>query len=93
MSSTEEKHLRFRTDQQRENERRRIIGLLKRNAPNDRSVGCFLCGWITEDFEKNGMLTDWPFDLNGKSQFPVHGKIAHIRLEYRSLLFHEAVLE
>jgi hypothetical protein len=50
--------------------------LLKR-----RSAGCFLCKWITDDFRRHGKLTGWPTSDTTGDQFPVSGKIAHIKLE------------
>ena len=42
---------------------------------------CFLCKWIVEDSKLNGKLTDWPLEAMGRGQFPLEGKIRHIRLE------------
>jgi hypothetical protein len=49
-----------------------------------RKAGCFLCRFILEDEARNGMLTEYPFDLDGKGQFPVQGKADHIKLEKNS---------
>jgi hypothetical protein len=48
-------------------------------------VGCFLCGWIVQDFELNGMLTDYPKDTVGSGVFPYLGKRAHILIELKAL--------
>lgn len=42
---------------------------------------CFLCKWLLEDIESNGKFTGYPIDYNGKPEFPVEGKIAHLELE------------
>jgi len=39
------------------------------------------CKWILEDLVQNGKLTGWPFDFNGQSDFPVKGKVIHLKLE------------
>jgi hypothetical protein len=48
---------------------------------DEDGVGCFLCGWILHDLEKNPKLTGYPFDANGASIFPRSGKIDHLRIE------------
>lgn len=49
-----------------------------------RFDSCFLCKWIVEDFLKHGKLTGWPKNEMCGDQFPITGKLAHIRLEKRS---------
>ena len=49
-----------------------------------RAATCFLCKWIVEDARANGKLTDWPYDSNNKGQFPLEGKIVHVKLETAS---------
>ena len=49
-----------------------------------RVDGCFLCRFILEDQEKNGKLTGYPLDGDGKGIFPVDAKMIHIQLEKRS---------
>lgn len=50
-------------------------------APKD-GVGCFACAWILEDLHKNGRLTKHPQNaLDGSSQFPVEGKVDHLKVE------------
>lgn len=85
MSSTEEKPHRYRADQKRENDRKRIIDLLRKRMPNVDGLGCLLCRMIVEDYDEHGTLTDWPLDVNDKGLFPASGKRLHIELELRSL--------
>jgi hypothetical protein len=42
--------------------------------------GCPLCKWILEDFRLNGKLTDHPVMYDGKGNFPVKGKVLHVKL-------------
>lgn len=42
---------------------------------------CFMCRRIVDDFTANGKLTDAPFDLMGKGDFPRDSKEKHIKLE------------
>lgn len=42
--------------------------------------GCPLCKWILEDFKLNGKLTDYPMMYDGKGNFPVKGKVAHVKV-------------
>jgi hypothetical protein len=42
--------------------------------------GCFLCGFILEDFAKNGKLTGFPNDIFDKGTFPIEAKIRHIEI-------------
>jgi hypothetical protein len=42
--------------------------------------GCFLCGFILEDFAKSGKLTGYPNDIFDKGTFPVEAKIRHIEI-------------
>lgn len=46
---------------------------------------CFLCKWIYEDIQKNGELTDYPINFDGKGEFPVSGKLLHLELEKASM--------
>ena len=85
MSSSEEKKGKSPQDQKRESDRERIIMVLRSRIPEGSGPGCFLCRLIVEDYEKHGMLTDYPNDSNGKGTFPYQGKANHIRLELASL--------
>lgn len=49
-----------------------------------RVNGCFLCRFILEDEKKNGKLTGYPLDGEGKGIFPVEGKMIHVQLERMS---------
>ena len=42
--------------------------------------GCFLCGFILEDFAAKGKLTGHPNDIFEKGTFPVEAKIRHIEI-------------
>lgn len=45
-------------------------------------VGCFLCGWILQDLQKNGRLTDHPGkNIDGSVLFPQGSKVLHLMLE------------
>lgn len=81
MTSEEQKSPRDLVEEKRANDRTRIIDALRPRATDEQGVGCFLCAWIISDFERNGKLTDFPYDLNDKGIFPYLGKVAHIRLE------------
>lgn len=72
-------------DQKRERDRRQIIETLRRRAPSEAGVGCFLCKLIVEDFDLHGTLTGHPKDSNGHGIFPQVGKAEHIRLELASI--------
>jgi len=88
MNSSDEKQRRpTRTEEKEESDRKKIIQFLKGRIPNADGVGCFLCRLITEDFEKNGRLTEWPLDFNDKGTFPRTGKILHIRAEVERARF------
>lgn len=56
---------------------------LRARAPNADGPGCFLCGWILGDLEKNGTLTKGYPEIctDGKPQFPIEGKLAHLVVE------------
>jgi len=71
----------------RQHERRQeeIVTLLRRRAPDRSGRGCFCCGLILEDIEKNGKLTGYPLDAMGSGTFPVAGKRRHLELELMSL--------
>lgn len=51
--------------------------------PNADGVGCFLCRLILGDLAKNGSLTQGFPEIcsDGKPNFPVEGKVAHLKLE------------
>lgn len=57
------------------------LALLKKKKVNSSGKGCFLCSLILKDVEKNGHLTGYPFDHGNQGQFPVTGKLEHIKLE------------
>ena len=73
------------SEKKRENDRLRMLAALRKRIPDEQGVGCFLCRLFVEDFEKNGKLTDHPYDANGKGLFPVAGKTRHLQLELISL--------
>jgi hypothetical protein len=81
MSSSEEGKPRTDQELKKENERIRIINHLRSRIPGPEGVGCFLCAWIVEEFDRFGKLSDYPYDSNDKGIFPYLGKVAHIRLE------------
>ncbi len=81
MNSTEKSRAPDPAEEKKERDRARIIEALRGRVPDGQGVGCFLCQWIVLDFEKNGKLTDFPYDSNNKGLFPYLGKIAHIRFE------------
>jgi len=45
-----------------------------------KEKGCFLCGFILEDFAAKGKLTGHPSDIFEKGTFPVEAKIRHIEI-------------
>jgi hypothetical protein len=55
--------------------------MLEKKKVNKSGRGCFLCSLILKDVEKHDVLTDYPFDLTGKGQFPVKAKLDHVTLE------------
>lgn len=73
------------SEKKKESDRRKIIAALRRRIPDEEGVGCFLCRLFVKDFEKNGKLTDHPYDANGKGLFPAASKVEHLRLEMMSL--------
>ncbi len=85
MNSTEKRTEPRTEDGKAEGERARILSAIRARATSPEGAGCFLCSWIVEDFEKNGKLSDYPYDSNGKGIFPYLGKVAHIRLEKPAL--------
>ena len=46
---------------------------------------CFACSRIEEDLRLHGKLTGWPYDYNGKEEFPAAGKKRHLELEQMSI--------
>lgn len=48
---------------------------------DERAAGCFLCRRIAEDLRLHGRLTGWPLDFNDHGEFPVEGKLGHLRAE------------
>ena len=55
--------------------------LLDKRKVNKSGKGCFLCSLILKDVEKHGHLTGYPYDTVNAGQFPIPGKLEHIRLE------------
>jgi hypothetical protein len=70
---------------EKKEDQRKIIERLRVLAPDASGIGCFLCGWIVQDYDKNGTLTDYPKDTVGAGVFPYLGKRAHISIELKAL--------
>lgn len=60
---------------------KRLKKALANRIPDRMDVGCFVCRWILEDLEKNGVPTDYPRDAMGAGIFPWQGKMRHLELE------------
>lgn len=46
-----------------------------------RAAGCFMCGLILRDLEKNGRLTGAPVDFVGAPVFTRRGQLRHLVIE------------
>lgn len=81
MTMSDPESNKTKVESHKKKQREWIVSELRKKAPNEKGIGCFLCKWIVEDLDRGGPLTGWPIDFNGSAIFPRAGKLEHIRLE------------